>query len=165
MQNDFITGVLGSLEAQAVVEPVGKLITAYRDGGWPVIYTADTHPGADYDTPQSQECGRIPRHCIENSEGCRIVEPLKPDDVSKVIEKPGFLSLALPQTIGELAPDTVLELCGVCTDICVVSNALYLRACYPNNRIVVRADCCAGTTAENHAAALSVMRSCLVDIV
>ena len=81
-----------------------------------------------------------------------------------MVEKKGFLCLELPGAVGPLESEDIIELCGVCTDICVVSNALYLRAHYPDHPIVVLEKLCAKTMEENHRAALAVMQSCLIDV-
>jgi len=164
MQEDFVSGVLGSSEAQAVVGPVRDLIAASKAEGASVYYTMDTHPAGAEGEGSDQEAIRIPPHCVKDTDGWQIVSGVKPAAEDVLVEKPGFLSLGLPDAIGPIAPDAVIELCGVCTDICVVSNALYLRARYPDNVIVVHEACCAGTSAVNHEAALSVMRSCLIDV-
>ncbi|MGI6402722.1 MAG: cysteine hydrolase family protein [Oscillospiraceae bacterium] len=159
MQEDFVTGVLGSQEAQAVVEPIRQEVARYREKGWPVLFTADTHSQQE----TSQESRHIPCHCVKGEAGWRILSQLDPKD-SPVVEKPSFLCLELPRAIGPLEPEDVIALCGVCTDICVVSNALYLRARYPDNPIVVLEKLCAGTSEENHKAALAVMKSCLIEV-
>lgn len=162
MQADFVTGALGSPDAQAVVGPIGEKIAEYRKNNWPVIFTADTHTQEEYAQNRSQESTRIPRHCVKGEPGWQIVPQLDPQD-SPIVEKPGFLSLELQDAIGPLEPEDVIELCGICTDICVVSNALHLRARYPLNKIVVLKGLCAGTSRQNHEAALAVLGSCLVD--
>ena len=164
MQKDFITGALGSPATQAVVEPIARVLAQYRKNGWQILYTADTHTPAEYSDALSQESKRIPRHCIKGEEGWEIVDALRPQPGERVVEKPSFGSLDLAREIGPVTPQTEIELCGVCTDICVVSNALGLRASFPQNKIAVLEDCCAGTSNENHKAALAVMQSCLVDI-
>lgn len=164
MQNDFVTGALGSQAAQAVVQPIVELLEEYRAKGWPVIYTADTHPPEEYELGASQESGRIPRHCVKGETGWEIVPVLAPQAGEQVVEKPSFLSLDLAEAIGKLEKEDVIVLCGVCTDICVVSNALHLRAQYPNNAIAVLKDACAGTSEQSHNGALAVMQSCLIDV-
>jgi len=164
MQRDFVTGVLGSDAAQGIVAPVAQKISEYRRGGQRVLYTADTHTQAEYDGKHSLESVRIPRHCVRGEEGWKIVPGLSPAPGEILVEKPSFCSLGLTNVIGPLAPNIKIVLCGVCTDICVVSNALALRAAYPANKITVLQDCCAGTSEENHKAALAVMRSCLIDV-
>ncbi len=163
MQEDFITGALGSSGAQGVVEPIREEIARYREKGWPVLFTADTHSPQEYATKPSQESVRMPRHCVKEEPGWQILPRLEPGD-SPVVEKQSFLCLELPGVIGPLEQEDVIELCGVCTDICVASNALYLRAHYPQHPIVVLEKLCAGTTEENHRAALAVMQSCLIDV-
>ncbi len=164
MQADFISGALGSEAARAVVAPVAARLAAARAAGERVIFTADTHPQAEYDTAASQESRRIPSHCVAGTSGHKIAGALTPGSGELVVEKPSFLSLTLHEAIGPLADSAEIELCGVCTDICVISNALHLRARYPNNRVTVLAGLCAGTSEENHNAALAVMKSCLIDI-
>ena len=161
MQNDFIDGALGTKEAEAIVENVKAKIRAYppRD----VIATMDTH-GPDY--LQSQEGRNLPvEHCIRGTEGWRIrpdIAALLPE--KRIYEKPAFGSVRLAadlKTLSETEP-IELEIVGLCTDICVISNALLLKAMMPEVRISVDASCCAGVTPESHAAALSAMRSCQI---
>lgn len=165
MQNDFVGGVLGSVAAKSTVPLIVKKIQAHRAGGGPILFTLDTHADADYaeQATPSQEAARIPRHCVKGTNGWRLVDELLPFATAEnMVEKPSFLSVDLQEHI-RCVPDEI-ELCGVCTDICVVSNALALRAHYPKARIVVDPLCCAGTTPENHEAALRVMQSCLIDV-
>ncbi len=164
MQADFVSGVLGSAAARAVVGPVAARLAAARAAGERVLFTMDTHPQAEYDAAASQESRRIPPHCVAGTPGHGIVGALAPRQGETVVEKPSFLSLTLHEAVGPLDDGDEIEVCGVCTDICVISNALYLRARYPNHRVAVRANLCAGTSAENHEAALAVMKSCLIDI-
>ena len=162
MQEDFVSGVFGTEEAEAIVAPMRTLIAEFRAEGAPVYYTMDTH--TEDGDELNQEIIRLPRHCVKGTDGWDIVYSLAPAENDVLIEKPGFLALGLPEAIGALDPETEIVLCGVCTDICVVSNALYLRARYPDNRIVVRKEYCAGTTFANHESALAVMESCLIDV-
>ncbi|MDR2933641.1 MAG: cysteine hydrolase [Oscillospiraceae bacterium] len=158
MQNDFVHGVLGSGAAKAIIPAIQDKLAAYRRAGEPVYFTMDTHePGA-----AGVEAEKIPPHCMRGTPGWRIIPELDTGN-APCVEKPAFMSLIWDAVIGEDV--STIELCGVCTDICVVSNALFLRAQYPEARIVVNAGCCAGTSVENHKAALAVMRSCLIDIV
>lgn len=165
MQNDFVTGILGSEAAAAIVPAVRALVEEFQSSGRPVVFTLDTHSEADYTCEnQTEESRRIPRHCVEGSEGWRLVPELRPLAGAAEITKPAFLCETLADEIRvRFGSEVDLLLCGVCTDICVVSNALALRAAFPHSRIAVRAGCCAGTTTGNHEAALAVMRSCLVD--
>jgi len=159
MQNDFIDGSLGTKEAIAIVPNVVKKI---REWDGPIIATYDTHQ-ADY--LQTQEGKFLPvEHCIENTHGWQLnpeVEAaLEGKDVTKV-KKPTFGCVQLPELVGETDE---IELVGLCTDICVVSNALLLKANYYETPISVDASCCAGVTPEPHDAALTTMRMCQIVI-
>lgn len=160
MQNDFIDGALGSAEAQEIVENVKKKIEGF-DGT--VIFTQDTH-GEDY--LSTQEGKKLPvLHCIEDTEGWEIHPELK-ELVENCITKPTFGSIILPEYICDLLgeePDEV-ELVGLCTDICVVSNAMILKASFPEARIVVDSSCCAGVTPQSHTNALDTMASVQIEI-
>lgn len=164
MQNDFIDAALGTKEAVAIVEAVKEKIRSYPVED--VIATMDTH-GENY--MQTQEGAYLPvPHCIKGTEGWQI----RPDiaellDGAEIIEKPTFGSIALAESLKALSEkETIeLELIGLCTDICVVSNALLLKAAMPEVKIIVDASCCAGVTPEKHLAALETMRSCQIQII
>lgn len=164
MQNDFIDAALGTKEAVAIVEKVKEKIRSF--GASDVIATMDTH-GEDY--MQTQEGKYLPvPHCIKGSDGWKI----RPDiaellEGAKIYEKPTFGSTALAEELKELSgkEEIELELIGLCTDICVVSNALLLKAMMPEVQISVDASCCAGVTPEKHEAALETMRSCQIRVV
>lgn len=167
MQNDFIDGSLGSKEAEAIVPAVVELI---RNWDGVVIATRDTHP-ANY--MQTTEGRHLPvEHCICGTKGWEInsevAEALAACNCSAVIDKPTFGSVSLVDTLAEYLSDTdfgsgaEITLCGLCTDICVVSNALLLKASYPEAEFFVHAGCCAGTSVERHNAALETMKSCHV---
>ena len=162
-QNDFIHGCLGSKDAAAVVPNIVQKIKEYKQNDWAVIATQDTHHG---NYLQTHEGKLLPvEHCIEGSNGWQIessIEALLLTDMH--IKKDGFM---FPhwQYYSPLIQHGVIEVVGFCTDICVVSNALYLRAAYPENDIVVDSKCCAGTSAEAHEAALTVMRSCQIEVI
>ena len=167
MQKDFIDGALGTKEAQAIVKAAAERITSCRKAGYTVIATLDTH-GADY--PETAEGKKLPvPHCVRGTEGWmldeRIAEALGD---GRLLEKPTFASLRLPDEIRQSVrpgEEIVIELLGLCTDICVVSNALLLKANFPEARISVNAGCCAGVTPERHLAALETMRSCQIDMI
>ena len=164
MQNDFVSGVLGSDAAKAVIARIQARVADFRAAGDRVLFTMDTHRQSDYAAGDCIEMQRIPPHCLKDTDGWRIVDEL-PFQPGETVEKPAFLSLELPEAIGGGDEGNLrIELCGVCTDICVVSNALYLRAKYPRAQIVVYADSCAGTSEQAHQAALTVMGSCLIDL-
>ena len=168
MQKDFIDGSLGTSEAQAIVPAVCARIRACRDTGYAVIATLDTHEENYMETREGRQLP-VP-HCIRGTEGWRIrpevMEALGKDAV--FVEKPTFGSVRLPQIIrdrsGEDGPEAI-ELLGLCTDICVVSNAMLLKAAFPETDFVVRADCCAGVTPDKHEAALETMRSCQIEVI
>ncbi len=163
MQNDFITGTLGSDSAREIVPRVAEKIEAARKRGDKIVYTQDTHEKTYL---ESFEGKHLPvSHCIRGGEGIQIYFELAPREGEIVLEKPTFGSVELPALLKPyMKPDTVIELCGVCTDICVVSNALLLRAHYPENEIVVDSAACAGVTPESHEAALTTMRACQIDV-
>lgn len=165
MQKDFVDGVLGTKEAQAIVPAVVEKIKSF-DGT--VIYTRDTHQ-SDY--METQEGKKLPvPHCIEGSEGWELIEPL--DKLQKqagavIYDKPTFGSVALTNDLKKEYDKGVIkevELIGVCTDICVVSNALLIKANMPELTVKLDASCCAGVTVEKHEAALETMRSCQVEV-
>lgn len=154
MQNDFIYGSLGSPEAEAIV---GKVEEKVRNFDGTVIFTRDTHFD-DYLT--TQEGRNLPvEHCIKDTYGWQIAKPLS-KYVKTVVDKTTFGSLALPEII-ESFGETVdeIELCGLCTDICVISNAMILKAAFIETEIKVDGGCCAGVTEESHNTALSAMRA------
>lgn len=163
MQRDFVDGALGTPEAQAIVAGAVEKILHF-DGE--IIATLDTH-GADY--LQTSEGRKLPvPHCIRGTDGwkldARVAAALEQRGYT-AIEKPSFGSLELPEAIRRSAPDGALdiELIGLCTDICVVSNALILKAHFPEAEIHVDPSCCAGVTHERHRAALATMQSCQID--
>lgn len=164
MQNDFIDAALGTKEAVAIVEAVKDKIRSYPAAD--VIATMDTH-GKNY--MQTQEGKYLPvPHCIRETEGWQI----RPDIAdllteAKIYEKPTFGSTALAADLRDLSEkeEIELELVGLCTDICVVSNALLLKAVMPEVKISVDASCCAGVTPEKHLAALETMRSCQIQVI
>lgn len=157
MQNDFVTGSLGSKEAQAIVPNVKKKIIEYADRGDRVIFTRDTHEENYLDTPEGK---KLPvKHCINGTAGWQIVPGLEIENC-EYVNKPTFGWLQWDR----FGAQDEIELIGVCTDICVISNALILKAKYPEAIISVDASCCAGVTPEKHKAALEVMKSCQVDV-
>lgn len=164
MQKDFVDGALGTKEAQAIVDAVAAKIRRHTG---PIIATYDTH---HEDYMQTAEGKNLPvPHCIRGTEGWqldgRVAAALAGKDV-RFVEKPTFGSVALPGILAEhygLA-NAELELVGLCTDICVISNALLLKAHYPEIPISVDANCCAGVTPATHEAALSAMQCCQIRV-
>ena len=163
MQNDFIDGALGTEEAVKIVEAVKEKIRSYPVED--VIATMDTH-GENY--MLTQEGKNLPvSHCIKGSEGWQIRKDIQDLlDGAKIYEKPTFGSVMLAQDLAAMSAqeEIELELVGLCTDICVVSNALLLKAAMPEVTIRVDAKCCAGVTPEKHLAALETMRSCQIQV-
>ena len=166
MQKDFIDGALGSAEAVAITPAAVKKLRAWREAGLPVIATLDTH-GENY--LSTREGRFLPvEHCIKGTEGWKIREDIALLlDGAKIYEKPTFGSVQLAADLKELsqAEDIELELIGLCTDICVVSNALLLKASMPEVQISVDPSCCAGVTPEKHLTALETMRSCQIVVI
>lgn len=163
IQNDFINGTLGTPEAEAIVDRVVEEIDKYPDGD--VIATRDTHPENYLETQEGRNLPVV--HCVKGTPGWelhpKIAAALK-DAV--VIDKPTFGSRELAEKLALLAELDELEitLVGLCTDICVVSNALLVKAFLPETTVRVIADCCAGVTPESHKAALDTMRMCQIQI-
>jgi len=161
MQNDFITGALGSPQAQAIVPAVKAKIAEYKKNNYAIIFTRDTH-GTDYMETQEGKFLPVP-HCIEGTGGHLIAAELDSDGC-EVFDKRSFGSLELAELTASGNYDEI-ELCGLCTDICVVSNALILKARLPEVKISVDAACCAGVSEESHNAALITMKMCQVGCV
>ena len=168
MQKDFVTGVLASAEAQAILPEVKAKISEDDCAGKEIIFTRDTH-GEDY--MQTNEGQHLPvPHCIKGTDGWQICSELTDGVTSeyKTVDKPTFGFLGWKDVLASETADGSdldIEMIGVCTDICVVSNALILKALYPEATVRVDAGCCAGVTPEAHAAALATMRACQVDII
>lgn len=162
MQKDFVDGALGSAEAVAIVDNV---VAKIRDFDGDVLVTYDTHSDDYMDT---QEGKNLPvPHCIKGTTGWQLdarVQAALEQRAYAVVEKPTFGSTALPEYIrAHYDPaDVSIELVGLCTDICVVSNALLLKAHFLETPIVVDASCCAGVTVDSHKAALLTMKMCQV---
>lgn len=178
MQNDFITGALGNAETKAVVPKVCELINKnLKENDYKkIICTYDTHEENYLDT---QEGKKLPvPHCIANTNGWRL-DPAVQAAVCGYevpILKDTFGGIFLPDEVKKLEmrlrlnsdkPEKIdtITLCGVCTDICVISNAMLLKAFFPEKNIQVAADCCAGVTPESHERALEAMKMCQIDIV
>ncbi len=160
MQNDFIDGALGTPEAVAIVPSVCEKIRSF-DGD--IILTMDTH-GSDY--MEKREGRFLPvEHCIKGTEGWDLSKEVKAALYGKnyrVLEKITFGSVDLPKLLKDLSGEENFEVhvIGLCTDICVVSNAMLVKASFPEADIYVDAACCAGVSPESHRAALKTMKSC-----
>lgn len=164
-QNDFITGLLGSEEAQFAVPAIAAKIDEYMKNTDLVVFTQDTHYENYMETNEGEYLPVI--HCLENTWGWQIDERL--DMTAPHIQKYTFGCYELPETLMRLAECCdaeidQIELCGFCTDICVISNALILKSVFApmDIDIVVDANACAGVTPEKHNAALEVMKSCQI---
>lgn len=162
MQNDFVTGSLGTPEAQAIVSNVVKKVEQYRKRDNAIIFTKDTHYDDYLDTLEGK---KFPvKHCIKDTEGWEIIPEL--DAKCSVTEK-----IYIKETFG-YKWNTIpwvgcqdIEITGVCSDICVITNALVLKTHFPEVQITVDASCCAGSTPEKHRAALEVMKSCQINVI
>lgn len=162
MQNDFVSGSLGTKEAQAVVPAVAEKIRKRRAEGYEIIVTMDTH-GADY--LNTQEGKKLPvEHCIKGSSGWELQEDVAAAAGDcRSYEKGTFGSRELAVDLGEKKPECI-EFIGLCTDICVVSNVLGVKAWLPETPVCVDSSCCAGVTPQSHQAALDTMAACQVEI-
>ncbi|MDR3021686.1 MAG: cysteine hydrolase [Clostridiales bacterium] len=162
MQNDFVTGILGTSCAQSIIPKVKEKIERFKKEGHHIIFLKDTH---DENYLKTQEGKFLPvLHCVKGEQGHQIVNELNANDCV-VFEKKSFGSIEFAQSIADTVKNCdTIELCGVCTDICVVSNALILKACYPECPIVVDSLACAGTTLQNHQAALTTMKMCQIEV-
>ncbi len=163
MQNDFIDGALGTAEAVKILPCVKEKVAAF-DGE--VLFTRDTHEN-NYMETQEGKYLPVP-HCIRNSFGWEIHSDLKPFVKNPPMDKPTFGSTALVDYLikqNEIAPIEEITLCGLCTDICVISNAMLAKATLPEVPVMVDAKCCAGVTPESHARALDAMRMCQIQII
>ena len=162
MQTDFVTGALGTKEAQAIVPMVAEKIKKAKEDGTDVIFTLDTHEENYLDTQEGKQLP-VP-HCIKNTEGWMLVPQLRPlAGGCMSVEKPTFGSTRLAHIVGKTGYDEI-ELIGLRTDICVISNAMILKASVPETPISVDASCCAGVTPESHANALAAMKMCQITI-
>ena len=159
MQNDFIDGALGTAEAVAIVEAVKEKLDTYRKNGDMVVFTRDTH---EEDYLQTQEGRNLPvEHCIRDSEGWQVTSKLFVGE-DKVIDKATFGSVKLAHLVGTLKNLESVELVGLCTDICVISNALLIKAAIPEVPVYVDSSCCAGVTPKSHKNALEAMKMCQI---
>lgn len=166
MQNDFVTGSLGTKEAQAIAPAVVSKVKNF-DGE--IIFTQDTHSENYLET---QEGRMLPvKHCIKGTKGWELIgelEQLRQQHSYTVYEKPAFGSTKLAKDLelknreGQIES---IEVIGLCTDICVISNALMLKAFMPELPILTDAACCAGVTPDKHNAALETMRSCQITVI
>ena len=174
MQNDFIEGTLGTPEAAEIVEKVVKRIENSKDEV--ILFTRDTHQEDYLDTPEGKKLPVI--HCVEGTSGWEINESIRnawkqnkdtivlPELRENTFNKDVFGSVDLVEFLKSRASEiTEIELLGVCTDICVVSNSIMIKNTFPSVEVQVNAACCAGVTPESHRAALQVMEMCQIEII
>ena len=162
MQNDFINGILGTKEAEAIVEKVAEKICDAREAGWRVVFTRDTH---QENYLQTQEGRNLPvPHCILGTDGWQITSALDPSGCP-IFDKPSFGSPELIRFLSMMPDLEQVQFVGVCTDICVITNVMMLKGALPELPICVDASCCAGVTPESHETALAAMKMCQIKIV
>lgn len=174
MQNDFLTGILGNEQTAAVIPKVYEKVKQYLDGSKsPLICTMDTHSD---NYPETQEGRNLPAvHCIKGTDGWQIDGSLKEllnkssERVYK-LEKVTFGAENLPDCIKKIRQKyneeiNEIEVIGVCTDICVISNAMLLKTFFPEILITVDSSCCAGVTPESHSNALKAMKMCQINVI
>lgn len=158
MQNDFITGALGSAAAEAILP---RALDYVRDFAGEVIFTRDTHT-ADYLSTQEGKKLPVP-HCIKDSAGWEICDALRPY-AKTVLDKPTFGSVELPHLLAARGEVEEVFFLGLCTDICVISNAMLVKAAFPEARVAILSDACAGVSEESHNTALSAMRAVQIEV-
>ncbi len=163
MQEDFIDGALGTKEAQAIVQPVIEKMKSYRKED--IYVTRDTHSDNYLQTAEGRKLPVV--HCVKGTKGWQLHPEIEAQaDKAHIVDKPSFGSLGLMELLrkeNEKEP-LEIELAGLCTDICVVSNALLLKAAMPEAAIRVDAACCAGVTPKSHEAALLTMEMCQIEV-
>ena len=159
MQNDFIDGKLGSREAQAIVPASKKVLDeARKDENTKIIFVKDTHSNDYFFTYEGQ---KYPSHCIKNTTGWKVPEGLYVDG-DHTVEKGSY---GFTKWDEEIVDPEEISIMGRCTDTCVIVNTMVLRTLFPSVKINLIANCCAGTSAEKHEAALKVAESCQIDVI
>ena len=166
MQNDFVTGALGTPEAREIVPAVVRRVEEGIRRGERVLFTRDTHR-ADYLGTQEGKNLPVP-HCVRGTQGWELIDQLRPFAEGRtILDKPTFGSSELGRLLAaenEKGPIEKVTLIGLCTDICVISNALLVKAFLPEAEVAVDAACCAGVTPESHRTALAAMRPCQIAV-
>lgn len=173
MQEDFVRGSLGSPEAQVIVPAVAAKVAKYAHSEEEtiILYTRDTHFDSYMDTMEGHYLP-VP-HCIVNTKGWQIIPEVMTNEGNiEIIDKYDFGSMGIADALQQLACHAwndwkidEIEIVGLCTDICVITNALILKTAFRETLITVDSKCCAGVTPEKHTAALEVMRSCQIDVI
>ena len=162
MQNDFINGSLGTKEAENIVPAVAEKIKLFRDSGDEIVFTRDTHHENYLSTMEGKKLPVV--HCVKNTKGWEISNKLDTSGCT-IIDKPTFGSYELAEFIAGNPRIDEIVLVGLCTDICVISNAMLIKAKLPEIKITVDSSCCAGVTPQSHENALSAMKMCHIDII
>lgn len=162
IQNDFVTGSLGTKEAQEIVQNARKKIESYEQDNKEIVFTRDTH---EENYLMTQEGRNLPvKHCMRGTEGWEIIPELQEYTKGRrIFDKPSFGSIELASYVRDGGYDRV-EFIGLCTDICVVSNALLVKAYVPEITVAADASCCAGVTPQSHDSALCTMKMCQIEI-
>ena len=163
MQNDFIDGALGTKEALEIVPRVVEKVKAFPGQ---ILFTRDTHEENYLNTQEGQKLP-VP-HCIKGTSGWEICPELEALRKENAVDKPTFGSVELGEKLRKMQeeePIGCITLVGLCTDICVISNAMLVKAFLPEIRICVDASCCAGVTPESHETALRAMKMCHIDVI
>jgi len=163
VQNDFISGSLGTPEAERIVPCIRKKIESFNGE---VIFTRDTHTKDYLDTKEGMELPII--HCMKGCSGWEIADELKEFVKEEPMDKPCFGNIELAKRLeSENKIETIegITLVGLCTDICIIANAFLLQAFLPETQIIVDASCCAGVTPDSHTIALKAMSACQIKIV
>ena len=158
MQKDFLDGALANPDAVAIVPNIKAKIAEYREKGYTIVFTRDTHHENYLETGEGKHL-KVP-HCIEGTPGWQITDDLTPGDDDVIIDKEHF---GYDNWTDYIEPGDEVVMCGTCTDICVVSNALAIKM-IENVEVTVLADCCAGLSKETHDLALTVMKTCQCNI-
>lgn len=167
MQNDFVDGALGTAEAVRIIPAVKARIEKAAEYGESVLFTRDTHKEDYLNTQEGRKLPVI--HCVEGTPGWEIVKELKPyAESNPIFDKPTFGSTELCRLLWRKSHEMPIEsvtVIGLCTDICVISNALLFKAFLPETPIRVEAACCAGVTPESHDRALEAMKACQIEVI
>lgn len=161
MQNDFIDGSLGTEEAKQIVPAVVKKIEEYQGEDCEVLFTMDTHYENYLETLEGKKLPVV--HCQKGTKGWELCPEIAAFEGTR-FEKPSFASLELGRYVGGKEYESV-ELAGLCTDICVISNAMLMKAVLPGTPVKVDSSCCAGMTPESHKNALEAMKMCQIDVI
>lgn len=160
MQNDFIDGTLSNSGAQAIVGKAAARISSFNGK---VIFTRDTHSQGYLATQEGQ---RLPvEHCIKGTHGWQLNKAIAGAAIGEIIDKPTFGSVELAKSLSSRADVTGITIIGICTDICVISNAFLLKAFLPEVPITVDASCCAGVSEQSHLLALEAMKACQINVI